>query len=132
MDIDPQLLIFGGSLIAIVALGGLARWLGLGGNPVLRDEDAVKIAAGEVEDGFVAERISISRDNRAALTSDAGGRIMVIKRHGNHFAGRILTAQASAHEEVDALVVDCGEARFGTVRLTLEDSSTWADRINRL
>ena len=131
-DIDPQILIFGGSLIAIVALAGLARWMGLGGNPVLRDEDAVRFAAGEVEDGFEAERISISRDKKAALASDAGGRIMVIKRHGNQFAGRILTGHANAREVVDALIVDCGEARFGPVRLTLTDSSTWADRINRL
>ena len=131
-DIDPQILIFGGSLVAIVALAGLARWMGLGGNPVLADETAVKRTAGEIEDGFTPDRISISRDKKAALTSDSAGRIMLIKRHGNRFAGRILTRQAKASEEVDGLVVDCGEARFGPVRLTLTDSSTWADRINRL
>ena len=131
-DIDPQILIFGGSLIAIVALAGFARCMGLGGNPVLRDEDAVRFAAGEVEDGFEAERISISRDKKAALASDTDGRIMVIKRHGNQFAGRILTGHATTREVVDALIVDSGEARFGPVRLTLTDSSTWADRINRL
>jgi hypothetical protein len=131
-DLDPQLLVFGGSLIAIVALAGLARWLGLGGNPTLRDDAAVIGAAGEVEDGFVATRMSISRGGTAALAADGAGRIMVIKRHGNRFAGRILTRSATAREEVDGLVVDCGEAQFGPVRLSLTDSSAWADRINRL
>jgi hypothetical protein len=132
MNIDPQLTIFGGSLVAILALAGLARWMRLGGNPVLRDEAGVISAAGEVEDCFVPTRSSIARGGKAALAMDAHGRIMVIKLHGNRFAGRILTAQATAREEVDALVVECGEARFGPVRLSLSDSSTWADRINRL
>lgn len=132
MGIDPQLLIFAGSLIAIVALAGIARWLGLGGNPILRDEDSARRIVNEVEDGFVAERVSVARDGKAALAMDTGGRIMVIKRHGNRFAGRILTARTTVREEVDTLVVDCGETRFGPVRLSLTDSSTWADRINRL
>ena len=132
MEIDPQILVFAGSLIAIFALYLLTRWLGLGGKPVLGNEVAVKAAAGEVEDGFVAERISIGRDGHAALAANPAGRIMVIKRHGNHFAGRVLTSRARAREEVDALIVDCGEARFGPVRLSLDDASAWADRINRL
>lgn len=132
MDIDPQLLIFGGSLVAIFALAGLARWLGLGGNPTLRNDAAVRLAASEVADGFVAERISIARNAKAALASDPAGRIMVIKQHGNQFAGRVLASGSQAREEVDGLVVDCGEVRFGTVRLSLADASTWADRINRL
>ena len=132
MEIDPQIYVFGGSLVAIVVLAGIARWLKLGGKPVLRDEEAVRHAAGEVEDGFDASKVSISRDGAAALAADASGRIMVIKRHGNQFAGRILTPTASVREEVDGLIVDCGETRFGPVRMSLSDASTWADRINRL
>lgn len=132
MEVDPQIYVFGGSLVAIFVLAGLARWLGLGGKPVLRDESAVRNAVGEVEDGFEASRISISRDRSAALVADPTGRVMVIKRHGNQFAGRILGSNARVREEVDALIVDCGEARFGPVRMSLDDSSSWADRINRL
>jgi len=135
-DIHPQVIVIGGSLIAILALAALARWMRLGGNPKLRDEASVHHAAGEVEDGFDAQRVSIDRSGLAALASSPDGRIMVIKRHGNQFAGRILTSAATAREEVDGLVVDCGpdvdSARFGKVRLSLNDSSTWADRINRL
>lgn len=127
-----MLMQFGGSLIAILVLAGLAVLLKLGGKPALKDEAAVARAAGEVEDGFDAQRVSISRDGGAALTREETGRIMVIKRHGNKFAGRVLTPLASAREEVDALIVDTHELQFGAVHLSLKDASYWADAINRL
>jgi len=132
MEIPPLLVQFVGALIAIFALYALARALKLGGKPRLADEKSVMFAAGEVEDGFVAERIAITRQGTAAITSDALGRIMLIKRHGNHFAGRILASEAQVQEEIDAIIVDCGDARFGKVRLSLENPSVWVDAINRL
>ncbi|MGJ8606306.1 MAG: hypothetical protein ACSHXH_19510, partial [Marivita sp.] len=95
MDIPQQLLQFGVSLIAILVLAGLAWSLKLGGKPTLKSDDDVRGAAGEVEDGFAAQRISIARDGKAAMAADTEGRIMVIKRHGNRFAGRILTSAAT-------------------------------------
>ena len=132
MEISPQLLQFGGSMVAIFALYALARALRLGGKPKLADEESVRFAAGEVEDGFVAERIAVTRQGAAALASDALGRIMLIKRHGNQFAGRILDSEAQVQEEVDAIVIDCGDTRFGKVRLSLENPGVWVDAINRL
>lgn len=132
MDIHPQFLQFGGSLIAIAVLAGLAWWLRLGGKPTLRGDMAVFDAANEVQDGFEAQRISISRGGDAALAANSAGQIMVIKRHGNQFAGRVLTSAANAREEVDGLVVDCRETSFGSVRLSLSDAAYWADAINRL
>ena len=132
MEIPPLLLQTGGSLVAILALFGLARALKLGGSPLLSDEESVRAAAGEVEDGFIASKIAIGRDGKAALTADPEGRIMVIKRHGNRFAGRVLNVGAKVREEVDALVVDPGDARFGKVRLSIERPGSWADAINRL
>lgn len=122
----------GASLIAILALVGLAYWLKLGGTPRLSAASDAAHAASEVEDGFTPARTSISRAGDAALVRDAAGRIMVIRRHGNKFAGRVLTGAARVREEVDGLVVDCAEARFGTVRLSLDDPAYWADAINRL
>ena len=127
-----MLLQFVGSLIAILVLAGLAVLLKLGGRPTLTDESAVVLAAGEVEDGFEPVRSSIARDGATALARDEQGRIMVIKRHGNKFAGRVLTSDASVREEVDALIVDPHETQFGRVRLTLSDAPYWADAINRL
>ena len=132
MEIPPLLMQFGGSLVAIFALYALARALRLGGKPKLADEESVRFAAGEVEDGFVAERIAVTRQGAAALASDALGRIMLIKRHGNQFAGRILDSEAQVQEEVDAIVIDCGDTRFGKVRLSLENPGVWVDAINRL
>jgi hypothetical protein len=120
------------SLIAILALAGLAWWLKLGGSVRLRSDADVARAASEAEDGFAPLRSSIGRNGEAALARDAAGRIILIKRHGNKFVGRVLTSAASAREEVDALVVDCAEARFGPVRLSLKDAAYWADAINRL
>ncbi|MEM6856800.1 MAG: hypothetical protein AAF559_02940 [Pseudomonadota bacterium] len=123
---------FVGSLIAILVLAGLAVLLKLGGRPKMTDESSVALAAGEVEDGFKPVRISIARDGAAALARDSAGRIMVIKRHGNKFAGRVLTSDAGVREEVDALIVDPYQPQFGRVRLTLSDAPYWADAINRL
>ena len=78
-----MLLQFGGSLIAILALAGLAVLLKLGGKPILQTEDEVARAAGVVEDGIVPKRTSISRASQAALARDSRDRIMIIKRHGN-------------------------------------------------
>lgn len=132
MEISVLLLQFGGSLIAILALYFIARALKLGGKPRLENEADVRACASEIEDGFDAQRASISRDGATALASDAKGRIMAIKRHGNRFAGRILTRTATVREEVDALIVDPGEARFGILRLSIDDPAYWADEINRL
>ena len=132
MEIPPLLLQTGGSLAAILTLYLLARALRLGGNPVLADLAAVKVVAGQVEDGFVAQRVSIARGGTAALAVDGAGRIMVIKRHGNRFAGRILPRTAIVREQVDSIEVDPGDPRFGKVRLALTDPNYWVDAINRL
>lgn len=123
-----------GSLVAILALAGLAWWMRLGGSPALESEDAVRRAAGEVEDGF--DPIAADFDGKAAIVRDAQGRIMVIKRHGNRFAGRVLGPQARAgvREEPGrrALQIDSGERRFGVVFLAVPTPEAWADAINRV
>jgi hypothetical protein len=123
-----------GSLVAILVLAGLARWMKLGGDLRLADEEMVRRAAGEVEDGFTPVAIALTAE--AALARDNAGRIMVIKRHGNRFAGRVLGHGAGARLWRDlgkiALEVDSGEPRFGKVFLDIPDAETWADAINRL
>lgn len=121
-----------GSLVAILALAGLAWWMKLGGNPRLGSEDAVRRAAGEVEEGFTPVAVTRDTEGRAALARDAAGRIMVIKRHGNRFAGRVLGPAAVARRKGETLAVHCGEALFGMVMLDLRDSAAWEEAINRL
>jgi hypothetical protein len=136
MALPPLVLQTAGSLVAILALAGLAWWMRLGGNPVLADDAAVTRAAGEVEDGFTPVAIARSADGASALVKDAGGRIMVLKRHGNRFAGRVLGLVAHAAVWRDpgntALEVDSGEARFGKTFLDIAEPEAWADAINAL
>ena len=121
-----------GSLVAILALAGLAWWLKLGGLPRLDSEEAVNRAAGEVEDGFTSVAIARDPAGQAALARDAAGRIMVIKAHGNRFAGRLLGPAACARLDGGRLVVDPSEARFGMVAIDTPEASAWADAINRV
>lgn len=121
-----------GSLVAILALAGLAWWLKLGGTPRLDSEDAVRRAAGEVEDGFAPVAVACDAEGAGALVRDGAGRIMAIKRHGNRFAGRVLGRDAGARVAGGQLEVYPGEARFGTVFLTIRDAEAWADAINEI
>lgn len=125
-----------GSLAAILMLAGLAWWLKLGGAPVLDSDDAVRHAADEVEDGFSPAAITIAHDGASALARDTQGRIMVIRRHGNRFAGRVLGPHAQAHVRHDqaaaVLDIDPGEPRFGRVLCRITDADTWADAINQV
>ncbi|WP_081095399.1 hypothetical protein [Erythrobacter donghaensis] len=125
-----------GSLVAILALAGLAWWLRLGGTRRLDSAEAVAQAAGEVEDGFAPVAIACDAEGASALARDAAGRIMVIRRHGNRFAGRVLGPVATARLEEQPgeynLAVDPGEPRFGKVFLTLPEPEAWADAINGL
>lgn len=121
-----------GSLVAILALAGLAWWLKLGAAPRLDSAGAVARAAGEVEDGFAPASIACDAEGASALARDAAGRIMVIKRHGNRFAGRVLGPDAAAWVAGGQLEVVPGEVRFGTVFLSIPDAEAWADAINRV
>ena len=132
MALPPLLLQTAGSLVAILALAGLAWWLRLGGAPLLDSDDAVRRAAGEVEDGFTPVATACDPDGISALARDAAGRIMVIKRHGNRFAGRVLGPDAAAWVSGGQIEVVPGEARFGTVFLAIPDPDAWADAINAL
>lgn len=132
MDVPPLLIQTLGSLVAILVLAGLAALLKLGEAPRLAGEADVRRAAAEVSDGFEAVECAAARDGSAALACDAAGQNMLIKRHGNRFAGRILTAQASARLHGDALEVDCGERRFGTVLLELDDPAFWIAKIDAI
>jgi hypothetical protein len=125
-----------GSLVAILALTGLAWWMKLGGTPRIDEAETVRRAAGEVEDGFSPVAWSCDAGGNAALARDAGGRIMVIRKHGNRFAGRVLGAAARAgltdRQGAFNLMVDPGEARFGKVFLAIPDAEAWAETINRV
>lgn len=136
MDLPPLLIQTAGSLVAILVLAGLARWMKLGSAPRIENAADASLAAHLVEDGFTPVDSACDAAGAGALVRDAQGRIMVIRRHGNHWAGRVLTPQARAtcesHPGNGTIVIDCGETRFGRTVLTIPDPETWAAAINRV
>lgn len=132
MSITPQLMQFAASLVAILVLAWLVAKMGLGAPPRLADEAAARSAAGEVSDGFCAVDIALDKDGRGALLRDAAGRIMLLKPHGVHFAGRILGPAAQARREGERLAIDTGERRFGSLDLSVDNAASWEAAINGL
>ena len=132
MDLPPALVQFLGSLIAILALAGIALWLKLGPTPRLSDEDEARAAADEAVSGFEPVEIGLDREGRGALLRDAEGRILLLRPHGTHFAGRLLTPAARMELDGEVLSVDTAERRFGTARLTLDDPSAWMQALDAI
>ena len=132
MEIPPALLQFVGSLAAIVALAALAWWLKLGAPRRLESEADARREASEAADSFEPVEIALDRAGRAALLRDDAGQILLLRQHGTHFAGRVLTPAAYARIDGDALVVDTAEKRYGGVRLELDDPSLWVRHIESI
>jgi len=130
--VDAQILQFVGSLIAIFLLAALAKLLGLGGGSELSSAASVQRAANEVVDGFVVADFAVDANGESALALDSQGQVMVLKRHGNRIAGRLLQHIASAKVLGSKLIVDSGEARYGTVVLHIDNHEAWVVAIDRL
>ena len=132
MDSD-LLLRLGGSLLAIFALAGLAWKLGLGGDLRIRDEAHARELAEEAVSGFEASEVTIDRAGHAALLRDAEGRVLLLRRHGAHFAARLLTGHAHARLDRNLLVIGTAERRFGEVTLDVgAEAQYWAASLRRL
>lgn len=127
------LLKFGGSLVAIVALAWLARRLGLGGDLRIADEDHARALADEAICGFDPVDIAIDRAGMGALLRDAGGRVLLLRRHGTHFASRLLDSYAHARLDRNFLTLATTDTRFGSVTLDLgQKAPEWAASLRRL
>lgn len=130
---SAQALQFGGSLLAILALAWLAHRLGLGGDTRIRDESHLRELAEEALCGFEPVAVAIDRAGFAALARDGAGRIMLLRRHGAHFASRLLDSHANARLDRNLLVVGSADKRFGEVTLDLgNDAQAWAASLRRL
>lgn len=128
-----QLLQFGGSLLAILALGWIAHRLGLGGDTRIRDEAHLRALAEEALYGFEPIEIAIDRAGIAGLARDGEGRVMLLRRHGAHFAGRLLDSHAHIRLDRHFLIVGTADRRFGTMSLDLGDQAqAWAASLRRL
>jgi hypothetical protein len=130
---NAQLLQFGGSLIAILALSWIAHRLGLGGDTRIRDEAHLRELAEEALYGFEPVDIAVDRSGMGALARDTQGRVMVLRRHGAHFAARLLDHHVHVRLDRNLLEVGTGEKRFGRITLDLGDQApAWAASLRRL
>lgn len=121
------------SLFAILALAWIALKLGLGGDSRIRDEAHLRELAEEALYGFEPMEIAIDRAGVAALARDADGRVMLLRRHGAHFASRLLDEHTHVRHDRQFLVVGTSDRRFGEITLDLGDSAaTWAASLRRL
>ena len=128
-----QLIQLGASLAAILLLAWLSRWLGLGRDVRLQGEDEARRLAQAAICGFVPAELVIDRAGIGALLRDQQGRVMLLRRHGAHFAARILDSHAFARLDRNFLTVGTGEDRFGEITLDLGDRApTWASSLRRL
>lgn len=128
-----ELIQMGASLFAILALAWIALKLGLGGDSRIRDEAHLRELAEEALYGFEPMEIAIDRAGVAALARDADGRVMLLRRHGAHFASRLLDEHTHVRLDRQFLVVGTSDRRFGEITLDLGDSAaTWAASLRRL
>ena len=83
----------------------------------------------EAVDGFDPIDIALDAQGRGALLRDEAGQIMVLRQHGVHFAGRILSTRATAHAQARNIVIETGERRYGAVTLDIDQPQAWVQLI---
>lgn len=128
-----QALQFAGSLIAILALAWLARRLGLGGDPRLRDPEQARRLASEALCGFEANDLVLDRAGIGALLRDSSGRIMLLRRHGVHWVARLLDSHAGIRLDRNFMTIATSDRAFGAITLDLGDQAqVWASSLRRV
>jgi hypothetical protein len=119
-----------GSLAAVLLLAWFAKAMGLGGDVRLGHNAARRIAEDE---GFMPVDVITDRAGMAAIARDAGGRHMLIRRHGVNFVTRILRPPLDARLDQKFLTIGTGEPMFGRITLDLGDAaSVWAAGLRRV
>lgn len=128
-----QVLQFAGSLVAILGLAWIARRLGLGGDTRIRDEAHLRELAEDALFGFDPVDIAVDRAGFGALARDRRGRVMLLRRHGSHFVGRVLDNHLHVRLDRNLIEVGTGEKHFGKITLDLgNEAPAWAASLRRL
>lgn len=128
-----QALQFSGSLAAILLLAWLARRLGLGGDPRLREPEEARRLAGEALCGFEATDVVLDRAGIGALLRDSTGRIMLLRRHGVHWVARLLDGHAGVRLDRSFMTIFTRDRRFRAITLDLGDQAqVWASSLRRI
>jgi hypothetical protein len=121
------------SLAAVLALGWLARWMGLGGDVRIADQShAIRIAYDGIY-GFAGVDAAIDRAGYSALVRDALGRHVLIMVKGNKFVTRLVTPPIEGRLDHKLLTIDLREPDCAPVTLNLGDKAQyWASGLRHI
>jgi hypothetical protein len=121
------------SLAAVLALGWLARWMGLGGDVRIANlEQAMRIAHDGIY-GFAGVDAAIDRAGYSALVRDRAGRHVLIMVKGNKFVTRLVTPPIEGRLDHKLLTIDLREPDCPPVTLNLgEKAQYWASGLRHI
>jgi hypothetical protein len=123
----------GASLLSILLLAWLARWLGLGSDPRIRNEEEAKRLAFEGLYGFEGIDAAVDRAGMSALVRDGDNRHVLISRVGNHFVTRLVSLPFEGRLDQKLLTIDLREPDIAPVTLNLgEKAQYWASGLRHL
>ena len=121
------------SLAAILSLWWIARAMNLGADTRIVDGDHARALAEEAICGFDPVDVALDRARIGALVRSADGRVLLLRRHGSHFAARLLSSHAGIRLDRQFLTIATTEQRFGAVTLDLgPQAQIWAASLRRL
>ncbi len=123
----------GGSLIAILVLAWLAHRLRLGGDTRIRSEEDARALADEAMHGFEPVEVAVDKAGMGALCRDARGRVLLLRRHGSHFAARLIDSHAHTRLDRGFLTLATSDRTFGSTTFDLGDKApAWAASLRRV
>jgi hypothetical protein len=121
------------SLVSILVLAWLARWLKLGGDPRIADAGHAMRLAFDGQYGFVGIDAAVDKAGMSALVRDAQNRHVLVNRVGNRFVTRMIAPPVQGRLDQKLLTIDLGEAAFPAVTLNLGDQAQyWASGLRHL
>lgn len=107
-----------GSLVAVLLLAQVARWMGLGAtHERIRDVAHAIQLAEEAECGFDGVAADVDAAGYAALVRNPAGAVMLVRAHGNRFAARRVDDSFTARLDRNRLWLQSPERTFGEVEL---------------
>jgi len=128
-----DLIQLGASLVAVFFVAWLVKRMGLGADPRIQDADHAIRLAEEAEAGFNGIEVARDRAGFSAIVRNAGGRMMLVRAHGNHFAARPVDIEVVGRLDKDFLTLTMPEKTFGSVTLQLgKEAGMWASRMRDL
>jgi hypothetical protein len=112
------------SIIAILGVFWLVRWMGLGaGHDRIRDAAHAISLAEEAECGFGGVSAAVDKGGYGALVTNGDGAVMLVRSHGNRFAARRLGPGWQARLDRRMLQLTAAETSFGSVVLDMGDEA---------